>query len=410
MDINNSSGPQELLRFARSPAGKRDANLVYDRIRSLTPIWRDADQGFWYVFGWEDCHEVMRSNRFTTAHLLPSHPRFARSASLQFIASSLPALDPPDHTRVRAVARRAFTPLVLKKHDSHVLTVIETAIRELRGRQGFDLVADYATVVTRSAIWELLGVPSQDHARFADWMSELFKLLSVPPPTDAEMDRIDAAMKHMLDYLSELIEQRRSRPGADLISALVDTTSQANEALTAREMTVTLGILLGGASDTTKTAISGGVRLMLDHPEQLQRLLADPPLEASAFEEILRVGGSVVLGNTRRVADDVEIAGQRIARGERVIPVLAAANHDPARFEAPHRFDIGRSPNHHLAFGAGIHSCIGNMLARNVGARAVGALLRAFPTMRLVNDGAEVNTNLITLRSWNRLPVAMGEG
>jgi cytochrome P450 len=410
MDIHNSSSPQELLRFARSPSGKRDPNSVYDRIRSLTPIWRDADQGFWYVFGWEDCHEIMRSSQFTTAHLLPSNPRFPRSASLQFIASSLPALDPPDHTRVRAVARCAFTPAVLKEHDSHVTSVIETAIRELSGRQSFDVVADYATVVTRSAIWELLGVPSRDHVRFGDWMSELFKLLSVPPPTDAEMDRIDAAMEQMLDYLSELIEQRRRHPGADLISALVDATSKSDEALSAREMTVTLGILLGGASDTTKTAISSGVRLMLEHAAQLQRLLADPRLETSAFEEILRVGGSVVLGNLRRAAQDVEIAGQRISRGELVFPVLAAANHDPARFDAPHRFDIGRSPNQHLAFGAGIHSCVGNMLARKVGARAVAALLRAFPTMRLVSDGAEVNTALITLRSWNRIPVAIGEG
>jgi cytochrome P450 len=407
MDIDNSSDPQELLRLARTPAGKREANRVYARIRSLTPLWRDPDSGFWFVFGWEDCNGLLRSSQFTAAHKFELHPRFSRSASLQFLSSSLPSLDPPAHTRVRSIARGSFSAPVLKKHESHISTVIDAAIQNIRDRPSFDVVEDYATVVTRTAIWELLGIPPSDHARLGCWLGEQFKLLSLPQPTEAEMDRIDAAAQSMLDYFSDLIEKRRREPGADIVSSLLSASGNSADTLTLREMTVTVAILLGGASDTTKTAISSGIRLLLAHPDQLRRLLADRSLEMPAFEEILRIGGSVVLGNLRKTAAEVEIAGERIAAGQLVFPVLAAANHDPAKFDDPHRFDIARTPNPHLAFGAGIHACIGNLLARTVGVRAVAALIRAFPTMELLEDGCEANASLVTLRSWNKVPVAV---
>jgi cytochrome P450 len=403
-----STNPQDLLRFAQTPAGKRDPHLVYDRIRALTPIWRDQDSGMWYLFRWADCYNVLRSRSFGAPYLLQMEPRFERSASLRFLADALSNIDPPLHTKIRSQVQGSFTGPVLKKSDDYIAAVVDQTVAELRGRGRFDVVSDYAAKIPNTVICELLGVPRADHVRFGKWLSVQFKLLAPTPPSAALLDEVDGATQALTDYIEALIEERRREPRTDIISELVKAQETSPEPLTVRQMTVTIAILLAGGSDTTKTAIALGTRQLIEHPDQLERLLADPTLAGSAFEEIVRTTGAVLLANSRKALEAVEIAGQRIAPGEFVVPVLVTANHDPEKFTDPHRFDIGRTPNQHLAFAAGVHVCIGNMMARKVGSRAILSLLQAFPDMKLLDDGRDVNVSLPAMRGLNSLHVASG--
>jgi cytochrome P450 len=402
-----TTNPQELLRHAHTLRGKREPQVIYDQIRALTPIWRDEDSGMWYVFRWSDVSEVLRSPAYGAPGLIQRSPRFATSSSLQFLADTLSNIDPPHHTRLRGQIQRSFSQPVLKRSAAYRDSVIQEAIASLRKRESFDVVADYAALIPNTVICELLGVPRADHVRFGGWLAAQFRLLSPLPPSDALLDEIDGATTALVDYMAELIEIRKLAPQEDIISELVRLQPQLDEPMTLREMIVTSTILLAGGSDTTKTAISMGVRALLENPAQCARLVGDPSLEQSMFEEVLRVGGAVLLSNPRKALVDTQIAGQSIRAGEFVVPVLVAANHDPDRFTDPMSFDIGRKPNLHVAFGGGVHACVGNMLARAVGTSAIATLLRAFPDLRMLDDGRDVATDLIALRGLKSLRVAV---
>jgi len=401
-----TDSPQALLRHAQTPEGKRDPQFVYDRIRALTPIWRDEDSGMWYVFRWSDVSDLLRSAAFGAPGLIQRSPRYADSASLQFLADTLSNLDPPHHTRLRSQIQRSFSQPVLKRTAAYRESVIGKSIDALRDRDTFDVVADYAALIPNTVICEMLGVPRSDHATFGGWLAAQFRLLSPEPPSDALLDEVDGATAALVDYMAGLIEIKRHAPQEDIISELVRLQPQLEEPMSVREMIVTSTILLAGGSDTTKTAISMGVRSLLENPGQCARLVGDPGLDPSMFEEVLRTGGAVLLANPRKALVDTEVAGQRIRAGEFAVAVLVAANHDPERFADPVRFDIGRKPNLHVAFGGGVHACVGNMLARAVGTSAIAALVRAFPHLEMLDDGRDVAMDLIALRGLKSLRVA----
>ncbi len=397
---------QSLLRHSRTPEGKRDPERVFSEIRELTPIHKDVDSGMWHIFRWVDCHEVMRSPQFGAPHLLELEPRFQRSAALQFLADTLSNLDPPHHTRLRGAVQKSFTAPVLRKSEAHVRELIETALNALEDVAQFDVVADYAAKIPNTVICEMLGVPRADHETFAGWLNQQFLLLSPMPPPDEVVAQVDQATQSLLDYMENLIEERRREPRTDIISELVVAQEGVADPLSIRDITVTTAILLAGGSDTTKTAISIGVRQLIENPDQRALLLKQPELIKGAFEEICRTAGPVVLANARRALEPVTVAGVDIAEGEMLVPVLAAANFDPEKFEAPFDFNIQRSPNHHIAFGGGVHVCVGNMMARMVGGEAILALMRRFPDLKLVDDGRDVNVHLIALRGLNSLRVS----
>jgi cytochrome P450 PksS len=405
MNAIEHQSPQDLLRAAYTPEGKREPQIIYDRIRAQTPLWRDQDSGFWYVFRWADCTEVLRSPSFGAPGLIQQSPRYATSSSLQFLADTLSNLDAPQHTRLRSQVQKSFSMPVLKRSAAYVESVIAQAIAALRDRATFDVVADYAALIPNTVICELLGVPRADHVTFGEWLQAQFRLLSPSPPTDAVLDEIDGATTSLVNYMADLIEVKRVTPGEDIISELIKQQALRDDPMSLREMIVTSTILLAGGSDTTKTAISMGTRSLLENPEQYARLVGDPSLDGSMFEEVLRTGGAVLLSNPRKALEEVQLAGETIRAGEYVVPVLVSANHDPERFTDPFRFDIARKPNLHVAFGGGMHVCVGNMLARSVGTRAIATLVRAFPHLKMLDDGRDIVMDLVALRGLKSLRV-----
>lgn len=400
---------QDLLRYARSPEGVHTPNDVYARLQATVPYLRDEDSGQVYLLRWVHCDEVLRSPAFCAPQMLARDPRFDKSESLRFLASTLSNLDPPRHTGLRGAVQKSFSVPVLRKSKDFLDNLIAMRIESLRDKTQFDVVADYAATIPGVVICSLLGVPVEDQEMFSGWLADQFRLLGPSLPSDALLEEVDQSTRLLLDYTNDLIEKRRKNPQLDIISGLIAAQESDGIEISQRDMAVTTAILLAGGTDTTKTAISMGTRLLLSNPDQLQDYLGDPSTEASAFEEILRLGSPVVLSNIRVAQEDVNIHGIDIFKGEQVVAVIAAANLDPEKFTMPERFDIRRQPNRHIAFGGGVHVCVGNMLARMVGPAALSALIRAYPNMRLVGGEGEVSNSTPALRSLQRLDVSKSE-
>ncbi|MFF0741794.1 cytochrome P450 [Streptomyces sp. NPDC004111] len=284
--------------------------------------------------------------------------------------------DPPHHTRLRKLVTREFTARRVEAMRPRVQQITDELLDAMteKGRTSADLVDALAFPLPMTVICELLGVPDLDRDRFRVWSNE------VVAPTGVEAST--AAAQEMSVYLAELIEDKRCSPGEDLLSGLIRTRDEGGDRLTSDELIGMAFLLLVAGHETTVNLISNGVRALLDHPEQLAALRADfDGLIDGAVEEMLRYDGPVETSTFRFTSEPVEIGGISVPAGKAVLVAAAAADHDPARYPEPDRFDIRRSTQGHLAFGHGIHFCLGAPLARMEGRIAVRSLLERCPDL-----------------------------
>jgi cytochrome P450 len=234
-------------------------------------------------------------------------------------------------------------------------------------------------------ISELIGAPSEDAERFRDWSNDL-ALVAFGAGGEARGERhtrAEHSIAEMFEYFGGLVDRAREQPGEDMISSLI--AGDGEDALTHEEIVSMCALMLFAGHETTTTTITSAVKLLLENPDQLELVRANPSSSGKAVEEVLRVEGAIKVLH-RWVIEDLELRGQRIRAGERVLLIPAAANRDPAKFEEPDRFDITRSPNPHLAFGKGVHACIGAMLARIEMRIAVAAIAERLPGLRFAED------------------------
>jgi cytochrome P450 len=267
-----------------------------------------------------------------------------------------------------------------------------------------DVIEEFAYPIPVNVICEMMGVPVRDHERFKGWSLDIARGLdSIWLPPDSEIPRRSAAARHAIgDYFRELIAQRRASPRGDLLSALI-AAEEAGDKLNEEELLATCTLILIAGHETTVNLIGNGVLALLRNPTELSRLRATPGLITSAVEELLRYDGPVQ--RTARVAsDDVTIGGRTIRKGEMVMPFIGAADRDPAHFPEPDRLDLSRADNRHIAFGWGIHFCLGAPLARVEGQIAIDTLVRRWPGLALVSETVEYRQSL-TLRGLKALPV-----
>ena len=397
----------DLFAALQTPEGKRDPFPLYRRLREAAPVYRDPQSGLWHMLRWEDCNRVLRSDRFgqgTPGGRLRMDPRFEHSATLQTMAENITALDPPQHTRLRALVQRAFILPVVERMRGYIGELTARLLDELEGRAEFDVVADYAARIPNTVICEMLGVPRADHVLFDGWLADQFRLVRPTPAPDDLLAMADASTLALEAYLGGIIDARRRAPREDLISALIAAEADGSR-LTPRETVVMIGLLLAGGSESTKTLIAMAVRNLLLHPEALVRLRAEPALDRTAVEELVRFEGPIEVANVRMSFDDAELSGVRVPAGDFVAPVVLAANRDPDKFAAPDALDLARSPNPHLAFAVGAHMCLGVALARLEAGHAIGALVRRFPRLELTATAPDVNLGLASLRGLNSVPV-----
>ena len=312
--------------------------------------------------------------------------------------------DPPDHTRLRRLVSRAFTPPAMERMRAHVQALVDSLLDKVAGQRELDVIADLARPLPSTVICEMLGVPLEDRATFTDWTSHITHLLQPQIMSETMRPRAMDAALGLYQYMQKLIEERRSRPGTDMVSVLVRAEEDGDQ-LTAEEVVVqSVGLLVAGF-ETTIGLIGNGVRQLLLHPEQLAKLRARPELIVRAVEECLRFDGPIPA--TRRVLhEDVEIGGYPIPKDSELMLSLAAAHRDPRVYQDPDRFDIERSSASHLAFGGGIHFCLGAHLARLESQIAIGGLLRRFPRLELVDEEPAWGQSLFRVQA--ELPVRIG--
>jgi cytochrome P450 len=397
--------PQSLLRATETLEGKRNPHPLFNRLRELAPIYFDPVSQLHFLFRWEDCNKILRSNRYGQGDRISLDSRYGSSTALQFINANLAFKDAPDHTRLRNFAQKAFTRPVVERMRKYLEQLTNTVLDELESKTEIDVVADYSARIPGTVICEMLGIPRVDHDKFDAWIADQFRLLSPMPTPDAVLAEVDVSTQALKDYLLTLIESRRSVPQDDLISAFLAVRDEHGQTMSNDELMPMCSVLLGGGSDTTKFVIAMALRALAGDPEQARKMREDPALQGKAFEEFLRFYGPVTMGNLRVSFDDTEIGGYPIKAGEAVVPVLLAANFDSAVFADPDQLDVARHPNQHLAFGGGSHACLGMMLARLVGPYAIDAFNRRFPAIEVVDPVLDVNEKLFALRGLRSMRV-----
>jgi cytochrome P450 len=313
-------------------------------------------------------------------------------------------LDPPDHTRIRSLAAKAFTPNRVRQLRGRVEALVDELLDRVEEQGSLELIADLAYPLPVSVICELLGIPAGERDTFRRWSSDASRMLDRDIDLDEEaLARGAEAISGFTEYFVALIEQRRREGRDDLLSALI-AAEEGGERLSWEELLSTIVLLFLAGHETTVNLIGNGALALLRHPDQLERLRRDPALGSSAVEELLRYD-SPVHATARIATTDLEVGGTPVSTGEQMIVLVAAANRDPAVFTDPERLDVGRADNRHLSFSAGMHYCLGAALARLEGEVAFGALARRFPRLELADPEPRYRDHLV-LRGLRALPLS----
>jgi cytochrome P450 len=313
--------------------------------------------------------------------------------------------DPPDHTRLRGLVAKAFTPKVVESMRAGTEQVVDELLDAALDAGRVDLLEEFAYPLPVRVICDLLGVPLDDQDRFKVWSDALARGLD--PDFLLSQEVIDArgeAVLQFSQYFFELLAERRRHPGEDLLSGLVQVEDQGT-VLNEGELLSTCILLLVAGHETTVNLISGGTLALLEHPDQLVRFRDDPAVQRSGIEEMLRYVSPVQLTG-RALLEDMELDGVALRAGDFAMLLIASGNHDPVQFDDPERFDVARTPNNHLGFGFGIHHCLGAPLARMETQVALTALVRRAPDLALATDRVRYKHNIV-LRGMESLPVAM---
>jgi cytochrome P450 len=408
-----ASSPQTAPAISRllDPGLLSDPYPFYRMLRTTSPVFPipipgHTGPGAWVLTRHEDVHAVLRDSSFSVDR--------SRAAVVQENLDRVPQallaeggglrsmllLDPPDHTRLRGLVNKAFTPKRVAALRPRIEAIVAELLDAVEGEGGMDLIGAFAAPLPAIVIAELLGVPSEDHERFKTWSSDLVNAagLSLAGPGEG----FEAALERILAYLREIIAQRRRDPGDDLLSAMIEA-QEDRDALTDEELLANSNLLLVAGHETTTNLIGNGLLALLRHRDQLDRLRAEPALLEPAVEELLRFD-SPVQATVRVATADVELGGQRIEAGAIVACGIGAANRDPDAFPEPDRLDVARADNHHLSFGFGAHFCLGAPLARLEAKVAFEALLERFPELSLGEEEPRWRPNLF-LRGLQELPL-----
>jgi cytochrome P450 len=355
----------------------------YHALRERQPVKRMRN-GAYFLTRYDDVVAVYKNPRvFSSDKKTEFAPKYGNSPLYEHHTTSLVFNDPPLHTRVRRLIAGALTPRAIAEMEAGLVSLVETLLDRMAVKDEADLIADYAAAIPIEIIGNLLAVPHDEREPLRDWSLAILGALE-PVLTPEAARRGNQAVSAFSHYLQGLIAQRRAAPGDpthDVLTRLIQG-EEGGERLTPAELLHNCIFLLNAGHETTTNLIGNGLVALHDHPEQKQRLLAEPELIRSAVEEVLRFESSNQLGN-RITTEAVEIGGVRMAPQTQITLCIGAANRDPAQFPDPDRFDVGRSPNRHVAFGSGIHQCAGMNLARLEGRIALAHFLARFPDFRL---------------------------
>ena len=386
------AGQSDLENELSAPSFYQDPYPVYQRLLEEEPVFWSERIGAWLISRYDDVGATIRdtthfSNRGRFSGVLDRLPPEVRPEfkplenhfSVGMIGS-----DPPDHGRLRGLINRAFTPRVIENLRPRVIEIVDDLLDDIGDRDSFDAIAEFAYPLPATVIAIMIGAPPEDRDRFKGWSDGILAFQGTGRTTPEVLGRSQRDLMEMREFLKDLMAKRRRDPQDDLLTRLVEAES-AGDKLTEGELLATCVTLLTAGHETTTNLIGSGLLTLLRHPEQLEELRQNPAMMPAAIEEMLRFE-SPLQRNPRKVPADFEMHGKAIRRGDFVLQVLGAANRDPRQFPDPDRFDITRQPNRHVAFGMGIHFCLGAPLARLEAPIAIEAVLRRWPELKLAQD------------------------
>jgi hypothetical protein len=389
------------------PAVIADPYPEFARMREVgTPVWDDG-LGMWLAFRYDDANAVLR-NRQLGRIFSAREPQDVWETFNWLHEDALLENEPPKHTRLRRLVAAAFARGRIEERRDRIQalcrTLLDEADERIRDTGTFDVIADYAEPLPVLVIADLLGFPESDIALLRPWSQAIVKMYEYDrtPEDDA---RARVACDEFAAYVAELARERRTTPGDDLITYLAEVEAEG-EHLTERELIATVVLLLNAGHEATVNGFGNGFVALMEQREEWDRVVADPwGTSATAVDEMLRYDSPSQLFE-RTATRDVELNGITVREGQKIAALLGSANRDGAVFDDPDRFDVTRDPNPHIAFGAGIHFCLGGPLARLEMAQSLPLLAERWPAVALT-DGARQRDTFV-LRGWDALPVDVG--
>ncbi len=398
-----------------APDVLRNPHPTLARLRDEAPIYhlRHMELGSypWLVTRYDDAISLLNDERFTKDFVKVaaygdgrrSEPDYQMQAAAAINRHML-TLDPPDHTRLRNLIHKAFTPRMIRELEGRIREITNELIDGMVAKGEADFITDFAFQLPVTVIAELLGIPREDRDRFRYWSQTII----MGGTSGANLDAVGAAAIEFIMYFHEQFDARREQPKDDLITGLVQV-EEAGEKLDQQELISMVFLLLVAGHETTVNLLGNGMLALLQHPEQMTQLREHPELMKTAVDELLRYDGPVGVSTMRWATEDVEYYGETIKKGEMVVASLLGANRDPSVFANPNDLDLGRTPNKHIAFGNGIHYCVGAPLARMEGAVAFEVLLKRLPNLALTVDADELEWNpTVLLHGMKRMPIRVG--
>ena len=409
--VTSAAPGDEMFLDPFAPGFFDDPYAQYRRLREQAPI-HQSPLGPWTVLHYDACSRLLRDPSLSVeeANIAGDSARRALFAEAGYDrgdrgALAILNLDPPDHTRIRRLMAKAFTPRRVEALVPGVQALVDAMLDQVRGDGALDVIADLAFPLPFAVISEMLGMPEGDRDELRGWSHTLVKSLE-PMLTTEDIPKLIDASDHMTEHVHAAIEWKRRAPAEDLLSALI-AAEEAGERLSTEELVAQVMLLFIAGHETTVNLIGNGTLALLRNPEQLALLASAPELIGNAIEELLRYDSPVQF--TRRIArEPFDLGGNTVDTGTLIFTILGAANHDPEHFgPTADQLDLTRrDAPHHLSFGGGIHHCLGAVLARMEARVAIGTIAQRFPGITLATDAPAWNGRLV-LRGLDALPVML---
>ncbi|MEH2078582.1 MAG: cytochrome P450 [Nostoc sp.] len=383
---------------------------TYHRLRESDPVHKYFVGGDWILTRYADVKAVLKSGRVRTddrPKSIQERNKYLQDKeknlnTLAFTTSRfLFYMNPPDHTRLRALVGKGFSPVVVERLRPHIQEIVDELLDKVRHKGSMDIVADLASPLSITVISKLLGIPKEAQQQLHQWINVLSRILD-PLVSLQEYEAMNKATEEIQEYLRTLIAEREKNPQADLISNLIAAKEQ-NDRLSQKEILAVCTLLFAAGEETTGNTIGNGMLALLQHPHQIEQLKREPTKIQSAVEEIIRYDSAIQM-LTRIATDNLEIGNRTIKAGEKIVLCLGAANRDPAQFPEPDELNINREQNQHVAFADSIHYCLGAALARVEAQIAINTLIQQFPDLKLASNKLEWKKSIV-IRGLKALPI-----
>ncbi len=385
----------------------KDPYPYYRRLREEEPM-HESPLGFWVATRHDDIALVLRDRRFGKDYVARMTqrrgPEIFDELCFQTLSRQMLVLDPPDHTRLRALVVKAFTARRVEAMTDRIQQLVDRLIDAVVDRGEMDVIRDFAHPLPTNVICDMLGIPEADRAQFVETSRVSGRVIDPTPMSAKELAEANEGNRFLIDYFERLFELRRREPGDDLTTQLVQVEDEGTK-LSDEELVANVILLFAAGHETTVNLIGNGLLALHRNPDQLRKLIADPGLMPNAVEELLRYDSSVQM-TSRTALEDVELRGVSVAAGEAVITVLGSANRDPAAFDDPETLDIARPGVKPLSFGGGIHFCLGAQLARIEAGIALNTLFRRLPELQLTELDEPDWRPTFTLRGLKTMPAS----